>query len=89
MSHNKRCVDASTKINECDCDCKKMLHGVNEFRRPINFDHEDSVIEGALINCSDEFLNGVASNGSGSGRPCPRWPGSGWPGNRRWPGGQL
>lgn len=64
MSHNKRCADASTKINECDCDCKKMLHGVNEFRRPINFDHEDSVIEGALINCSDEFLNGVANNDS-------------------------
>lgn len=64
MSHNKRCADASTKINECDCDCKKMLHGVNQFKRPINFNHEDSVIEGALINWPDEFLNGVANNDS-------------------------
>ena len=62
MSHNKRCADASTKINECDCDCKKMLHGVNEFRCSVSFSHEDSVIESELLKWSDEFLSGIANN---------------------------
>lgn len=64
MSHNIRCADASTQIDECDCDCKKMLHGVNKFRRPISFNHENSVIEGVLTKWSDELLSGIANNDS-------------------------
>lgn len=64
MSHNIRCADASTQIDECDCDCEKMLHGVNKFRHPINFNHENSVIEGVLTKWSDEFLSGIANNDS-------------------------
>ena len=64
MSHNIRCADASTQIDECDCDCKKMLHGVNKFRHPISFNHENSVIEGVLTKWSDELLSGIANNDS-------------------------
>lgn len=64
MSHNIRCADASTQIDECDCDCKKMLHGVNKFRHPISFNHENSVIEDVLTKWSDELLSGIANNDS-------------------------
>lgn len=62
MSHNKCCTDSSTRIDECKCSCKKMLHGVNEFRCSVSFSHEDSVIESELLKWSGEFLSGIANN---------------------------
>lgn len=62
MSHNKFCADSSTRIDECKCSCKKMLHGVNKFRCSVSFSHEDSVIESELLKWSGEFFSGIANN---------------------------
>lgn len=64
MAHNSRCADSLERIEECTCDCKKMLHGVNEFRQAVDFSCKNSVTEGGWIKWSDEFRSGTANNDS-------------------------